>query len=70
MPLTRDTIRTFLKAEPRSFCVTCLARVIRVPFDLAKDAWADIRLREDLPIGPGQCSACGATPIEVIRPPR
>lgn len=68
MPLTRDAVIAFMKAEPRPICPACLTRALGLPFDRVLDAWADIRLRGDLPIQPGLCAACGARATAVMCP--
>jgi len=69
MPLTRDTIIAFMKAEPRPICPSCVAGALRLSFDRVMDAWADIRLRGDLPIQVGQCSVCRRQAAELLVPP-
>jgi hypothetical protein len=68
MPLTRDVVIAFMKAEPRPICPACLTRALRLPFDRVLDAWADIRLRRDLQIQPGICSACGTRANAIMYP--
>lgn len=68
MPLVRDAILMFVKANPRPICAACLTRALRLAFDPLMDGWSDIRLRGDLPIQPGRCSACGEQAGEVIGP--
>jgi hypothetical protein len=75
MPLIRDAViiylhegSSYMKAQARPLCATCLSRALRLPFDRTMDAWADIRLRRDLPIRAGHCSACGGHADEVLHP--
>jgi hypothetical protein len=68
MPLLRDAVLMFMKANPRPICSACLSRALRVSFDRVMDAWADIRLRDDLPIRAGKCSAYGRAADELIGP--
>jgi hypothetical protein len=68
MPLIRDAVIIYMKAQARPLCATCLSRALRLPFDRTMDAWADIRVRSDLPIRAGRCSACGADADEVLHP--
>ena len=70
MPFTRDTIIAFMKAEPRPICPACVARALRLSFDRVMDAWADIRLRGDVPIQAGQCSVCRRQAAELLVPRR
>jgi hypothetical protein len=67
MSLVRDLVIVFMKGQMGAICVSCMAKALRVPFDRMMDGWSDIRLRGDLPMQPGACSACRAQ-AEVIAP--
>ena len=67
MALARDSVLAFVKGHPDPLCATCLSRTIRLLFEQVLEAWADIRLRGDVPIRSGLCSACGERNVDVIQ---
>jgi hypothetical protein len=66
--LVRDLVIAFMKGQAGAICVSCMAKALQLPLDRMMDAWADIRLRGDLPIEVGACSGRHSRPVEVIHP--
>jgi hypothetical protein len=55
-----ESAARFLRDSPgRSFCHACLARIFRIGFDETRKVVGRLRVRADMDLGTGQCSACG-----------
>lgn len=54
-----ETAARFLRESPgRGFCHTCLASIFRIGFDEVRKVVGQLRMRSNMSLGTGQCSAC------------